>query len=114
MTNPKGAFFERGVADYMAGRLKNEDVDRQVKTGAVDKGDIRGVRIWGQKIAIECKNWKANPIPTAIREAEVERQNIGALAGVAIVKRHGKGRPEDQLVVMTLKDFTALITGERE
>lgn len=113
MTNPKGAFFERGCADYMAKEMENEDIDRQVKTGKVDRGDIRGVSIWGQKLAVECKNWKKDAIPVALREAEVERGNIDGLAAVSIIKRHGKGKPEDQLVVMTLKDLVAILTGVR-
>lgn len=37
-----GTRFERLVADYLAGRL-GADIDRQVKTGSRDTGDIRGV-----------------------------------------------------------------------
>jgi hypothetical protein len=113
MTNPKGGTFERMVADYLARELDDDGIDRQVKTGTHDKGDIRGVKLHGQRIAVECKNWKANPIPTALREVEVERGNLDALAGVAIIKRHGKGKPEDQLVVMTLADFAAILKGTR-
>jgi hypothetical protein len=113
VTNPKGGVFERLVANYLALELHDPDIDRQVKTGAADKGDIRGVKIHGQPLAIEAKNWKANAIPTALREAEVERINKGALAGIGIIKRHGKGQPQDQIVVMTLKDFVAILKGSR-
>ena len=113
MTNPKGAAFERLMADYFAVVLDDDAVDRQVKTGKNDKGDIRGVKIHGQKIAIEAKNTVRLDLAKALREAEIERGNADALAGVVVQKRKGKGQPGDQLVCMTARDFMALITGVR-
>lgn len=52
-----GTRFERLVADYLAGRL-GADIDRQVKTGSKDTGDIRGVSMAGRGIAIECKDYQ--------------------------------------------------------
>ena len=52
-----GTRFERLVADYLAGRL-GSDIDRQVKTGSRDTGDIRGVSVAGRGIAIECKDYQ--------------------------------------------------------
>lgn len=114
MTNPKGARFERQVADYLADKLDDDGVDRQVKTGIKDKGDIRGVRIHGQRIAVECKNLARINVAGALTEVEIERGNLDALAGVVIAKRHGKGQPADQLVYMTLRDFAAILAGVRE
>lgn len=113
ITNPKGARFERQVADYLAAELDDDGVDRQVKTGTKDRGDIRGVKIHGQRIAVECKNLARINVAAALAEVEVERGNLDALAGVVIAKRHGKGQPKDQLVYMTLADFAALLTGAR-
>lgn len=113
MTNPKGATFERLVADYLD--IDNElDIDRQVKTGRRDRGDIRGVRLHGKLIAVECKNTAHPVVGPALKEAETERENIQALAGVVVAKRHGKGKAPDQVVYMTLRDFKALITGVRD
>jgi hypothetical protein len=112
MTNPKGARFERLMADYLGGYLS--DIDRQVKTGAKDKGDIRGVRIHNQPVAVECKNTAKPVTGQALSEVEKERVNLGALAGVVVSKRHGKGKPEDQLVYMTARDFVAILTGVRQ
>lgn len=114
MTNPKGARFERLMADYLAAALDEHDsIDRQVKTGTLDRGDIRGVKAHGQPLAVECKNYAKPQIGPWLDEAERERGNIDGLAGVVIYKRHGKGRPGDQLVVMTARDFAALIAGAR-
>jgi hypothetical protein len=113
MTNPKGAWFERLMANYLGAELEDDAIDRQVKSGAKDRGDIRGVKIWGKKIAIECKNTARPDIAGALREAEVERGNIDGLAAVVITKRTGKGQAPDQLVTMTAKDFVAILSGER-
>jgi Holliday junction resolvase len=114
MTNPKGASFERLVADYLAPHL-GEDVDRQVKTGSADKGDIRGVKAHGQRVAVECKNTTRLNLAAMVNEAEVERVNLGALAGLAVHKRTGKGKAQmgQQYVTMTLADLVALLTGTR-
>ena len=84
-----------------------------MKNGTKDRGDIRGVKIWGRKVAIECKNTARPEIAKALREAEVERGNIDGLAAVVISKRTGKGQAPDQLVTMTARDFVALLSGVR-
>lgn len=67
-----------------------------------------------QRIVIECKNESSQPkLGTWAGEAEVERGNDDALAGIVAHKRHGKGDPLDQWVTMTMADFIALLTGER-
>ena len=35
-----GSLFERSIADYLAVALNDDRIDRRVKTGAKDKGDI--------------------------------------------------------------------------
>ncbi len=115
MTNPKGASFERLIADYIAAALDDDGVDRQVKTGNADKGDIRGVKVHGRKLAIECKNVVKLALAKWVTEAEIERGNADALAGVVVHKRAGKGKAQlgQTYVTMTLDDLLALITGAR-
>ncbi len=108
-----GAKFERDIADYLKDTLQDDRIDRRVKTGAKDRGDITGLRIHGQRLVIECKNEATLKIGPWIREAEVERGNDDALAGMVAHKRHGVGSPADQLITMTLRDLTALISGTR-
>ncbi len=108
-----GSEFERATADYLADKV-DDRIDRQVKTGGKDSGDIAGLRVHGQKVAIECKNTARTDLAAWAAEAEQERQNIGGLAGVTIHKRHGNAKPGDQWVTMTLRDYVALITGTRE
>lgn len=114
MTNPKGARFERLMADWLKRVLDWPYIDRKVKTGKNDKGDIANVMLFNDEaVAVECKNTARLNIGGWITEAEVERVNLKAVAGVVLFKRTGKGKPEDQLVIMTAKDFAAIIKGAR-
>lgn len=108
----KGATFERNIADYLAAHI-DDRIDRRVKNGAKDRGDIAGLRHMGHRIVLECKNTAKLALGGWATEAEVERGNDDALAGLIIHKRHGKGRPEDQWVTLTLGELVALLTGTR-
>lgn len=108
-----GSTFERQIADHLANVI-DDRIDRRVKTGAKDRGDIGGVRHMGGRIVIECKNYGGRLLPGPwIGEAELERGNDCALAGIVIAKRRGTTNPGDQYVLMTVNDLTALLTGER-
>ena len=119
MTNPKGASFERLVADWLNAELvgvdHNRGVDRQIRTGAKDKGDIRGVYVYGRPLVIECKNVAKLNLAGWVNEAEIERGNTDAVAAVVVHKRKGKGAGSmgEQYVTLTLADLVALLTGER-
>ena len=107
-----GARFERMVADYLAEKLGDSDIDRQIKTGASDLGDIRGVYIHGLPVAVECKDYGGlNELSAWYCEAEVERGNKDAGYGVVVWKRRCYGAPEDQHVSMTLDTFAAIVAG---
>jgi len=107
-----GSSFERSTADYLA-LVVDDRIDRRVKTGAKDRGDIGGVRIHGKRVVLECKNTAKTNLAGWAAETETERGNDDALAGVIIHKRHGKADPAEQWVTMTLADFAALLTGDR-
>ena len=107
-----GSSFERLVADYLAHELNDDRIDRRVKTGNKDKGDIAGVRtIRGGRVVIECKNTSRDNLPLWIREAEIERGNDDAVIGVVAHKRHGSAQAADQYVTMTLATFALLLEG---
>lgn len=108
-----GARFERSIADYLRDHV-DDRIDRRVKTGAKDKGDIAGLRHMGGRIVAECKDYGGRYLLGAwLREAEVERGNDDAIAGVVVIKRRGTTEPGDQVVAMTLRDLVALLTGVR-
>lgn len=107
-----GARFERQIADALAEHV-DDRIDRRVKTGAKDRGDIGGLRHMGGRVVVECKDVVQVSLGTWVGEAEVERGNDDALAGLVVHKRRGHGDPLDQYVTTTLRDLIALLTGER-
>lgn len=112
-----GSRFERTTADYLAIHI-DDRIDRKVKNGAADRGDIGGVRLSpalrGGRMALECKDYggmiKAGPW---LGEAETERGNDDAVCSAVIAKRRGISDPGAQLVIMTVRDLVALLTGTR-
>ena len=108
-----GTRHERAVADYLAQHV-DDRIDRRVKAGSADRGDIGGVRHLGARVVVECKNTSRLEVGPWLTEAEVERVNDAATAGLVVAKRHGKGAPADQLVLMTLGDLVALLNGNRD
>lgn len=103
-----GARFERDVADYLAAEV-DDRIDRRVKTGSADKGDIGGIRYHGHRIVAECKNHVRTDLPGWYAEAEVERDNDGAGIGLVVHKRRGAADPARAWVTMTLADFAWLL-----
>lgn len=108
-----GTTFERQVADYLAQHV-DDRIARRAKTGSKDRGDITGLRHLGERIVIECKNTTRLALADWMNQAEIERGNDDALAGLIIHKRHGKANPGDQWVTTTLRELTALFNGYRE
>lgn len=108
-----GASFERSVADYLAAHV-DDRIDRRVKNGAKDRGDIAGLRHHGHRLVLECKNTAKTLLGSWAAEAEAERGNDDALVGLIVHKRHGKGQPEDQWVTLTLGELVALLTLSRK
>lgn len=109
-----GASFERLIADHLKEALGDDRIDRQVRTGRLDVGDIAGVRAWGKPVVIEAKDYGGQILAAQwCAEAEIERGNRDALAGIVIAKRRGVTRPGSQWVVMTVDQLTSLLTGAR-
>lgn len=106
-----GAAFERQIADHLAAHV-DDRIDRRVKTGAKDRGDITGLRHYGQRVVVECKEYGGRLLPVAwTREAHEEARNDDALVGVVAAKRRGTTDPGRQWIVMEVDDFIALLTG---
>lgn len=111
-----GTAFESMVAEFLSQALADDRIERRSRNGAKDRGDIGGVRtVMGGRLVIECKNvTRPNDVAGIggwLREAEVERGNDDAVAGVVAHKRHGSMNPADQLVTMTLATFARLVEG---
>lgn len=108
-----GTRFEREIADYLALHV-DDRIDRRVKTGAKDRGDITGLRHMGARAVIECKNTTRTVLATWMTEAETARGNDDANTALIIHKRHGKAAPGHQWVTTTLDNLIALINGNRD
>lgn len=107
-----GARFERQIADTLA-ELVDDRIDRRVKTGVKDKGDIGGIRHMGGRVVLELKDVARMDLSGWVNEAEIERGNDDAIAGLVVHKRRGHGDPLDQYVTCTVRDLVSLLTGER-
>lgn len=110
-----GASFERLMADYLSGALGDDRIDRRVKMGAKDRGDIAGLRMRGRRVVVECKDYGGqHALPEWLDEVEAERGNDDAEYGVVVWKRRGVRDPAEQYVTMTAETFAAMIAGGRD
>lgn len=108
-----GAKFERHMADWLRDRLRSDHIDRRVKSGRNDKGDIAGVRTaLGARVVIEAKDYGGSLLPsTWLAEAAIEASNDDAPIGVVIAKRKGTSDPARQFVLMDTETFCRLLEG---
>jgi hypothetical protein len=109
-----GSKMERLVADHAMRVLDNDAIDRRVKTGNKDRGDIAGLRsAFGERIVAEVKDTARLTLGTWMNEVETEKRNDDAPIGVVIHKRVGFGalRIGGSYVTMTYDDFLRLIGG---
>lgn len=108
-----GSSHERNIADYLALHV-DDRIDRRVKTGAKDRGDIGGLRVLDNRIVIEAKDYGGRILAAEwIAEAELEAGNDDATAGIVIAKRKGVTAPGKQWVLMDVDTLITLITGQR-
>lgn len=108
-----GTRFERSVADHLRAVLDDDRIDRRIRSGAKDRGDIAGVRVHGQRVVLELKDVSRTDLSGWVREAHLEAGNDDALVGLVIHKRRGTAKPGEQYVTCTVDDLVALLTGER-
>lgn len=112
----KGASFEQDTADFFADALGDDRIERRVKHGTNDRGDIAGLRIHGKRVVVECKNHKRMELAEWVDEAETERGNDDAEYGIVVHKRRGCGKAKfgGNYVTMTLETFAAIAAGGRD
>jgi hypothetical protein len=106
-----GSKAERAVADHMAAGLDDDRIDRRVKTGNKDRGDVGGVRTaHGERVVVEVKDTTRLALGAWASEVETEKGNDDAPVGVVVHKRVGYGytRVGGWYVTMTMDDFLRL------
>lgn len=107
-----GARFETAVAAYLAEHV-DDRIERRTSNGAKDRGDIAGLRHMGERVVVECKDTSRWTPAEWLRETETERGNDDAVCGLVVAKRRGTADPGDAVVLMSLRDLTALLLGHR-
>ena len=108
-----GTAHETAIVRYLAEHV-DPAIERRARNGAKDRGDVSGLRAHGLGVVVEAKNF-GGQIKAAewMGEAEIERGNADALAGVVVAKRKGTTDPGSQWVLTTVRELVALITGQR-
>lgn len=107
-----GTRFESLIAACLAEHV-HPFIERRARRGARDCGDISGVTAHGCRVVLELKDFGGRlEVGPWLREAERERDNDGAIAGIVIAKRRGTTDPLEQTVLMTVRDLVAILVGE--
>jgi hypothetical protein len=108
-----GSSFEQTIATFLNQRLNMNWIERRVKNGRNDRGDIGGVRtVFGSKVVIETKDYGGEiHAATWLREAEVEAGNDDARIAVVIAKRRGISAPGEQYAILTVEHLARLLLG---
>ena len=100
-----GAKHARSIADYLKQHV-SRFIDKMPLYGSRDRGDVLNVETFNElPVAVECKDYGGRlEAGVWLGEAEV---------GVVIAKRRGVTAPGQQIVLMTVDDLVALLTGRR-
>jgi hypothetical protein len=101
------------MTDWFAKRLNDDRIDRRVKRGVNDRGDVAGLRtIRGGRVVAELKDYAGEyKIAPWLDEAEREAGNDDAPIGVVIAKKRGTTDPAEMVVFMTAETFARLLEG---
>lgn len=109
-----GSRHVRVMADYFRLHV-SRFIDKMPLYGSKDRGDVANVETFNElPVAVEMKDYGGRlEVGTWLKEAETERVNLGAVAGVVIAKRRGTTDPGSQIVLMEVRDFVGILTGKR-
>lgn len=112
----KGTGFENDTAAFFAHALGDERIERRVKHGSNDRGDIAGLYIRGMRTVVECKNCKRQELAKWLDEAEEERANDDAELGIVVHKRRGCGSKKfgGNYATMSVETLVTIIAGSKE
>jgi hypothetical protein len=91
----KGTLLESKVVNYLRARLGDSEqtIHREVLHGTKDQGDITGLRIHGQPVVLECKNYStyAGRLKEWMQEGRTEAGNADAPYWFVVFKQKGLG-----------------------
>ena len=101
----RGTHWETQIINYL--NNAGFDAERRALSGALDRGDISGVRGW----VLEAKNVNAMTLASFVDEAEVERINDDVPYCAVWAHRKGKASPGDGYVIMSGRMFLEVLRG---
>lgn len=107
----RGTAFESLLRDYLKEQW-SPIIERMPLSGNLDKGDLSNFRIGSKQQHLICCELKARSqlaLNSWVEEANAEAKNYGAVAGICVHKRKGKGQPGDQYVTLTVDAFLAIL-----
>ena len=110
-----GSRHARSVTDYLRVHV-SRFIEKMPLYGGKDRGDAANVETFNQlPVAVEFKDYGGRfLVGTWLTEVEIERLNLpNAIAGVVVAKRRGTTDPGRQVVLMTVDDLVALLSGKR-
>lgn len=108
-----GTAHETSIVNYFAEHW-DDRIERRTRNGAVDRGDVSGLRHMNQRVVAELKEYGGRfLVGVWLTEVETERGNDDAAVGLVIAKRRGTTDPGAQVVFMTVRDLVSLVTGHR-
>jgi len=107
-----GARFERLISDFLRDNL-DDRIDRKVRTGARDTGDVANVRdSHNRRIVIEIKNYGGRGHPAeGTQKGHQKTEKNDAPLRRRIAKRRGTTNPEKQWAIMEVEDLIKLLKG---
>ena len=109
-----GTRFETAIATALAAALDDDRIERRARNGAKDRGDVSGIRVHGQRVVVETKDYGGRfNVAEWLNEVDLERGNDDALISLVVAKRRGVTDPLEQVVFMTMRDLVAILVGER-
>ena len=104
-----GSRFESGIAYYLRRIIGDDRIERRVKNGKKDRGDITGVLFRGRRVVIECKDCARLTLAEWVKEAETEAGNDDAPFYMVVHKRKKVADPAEQYVTLPLKVMAAML-----
>lgn len=100
----RGSAFENLIVKYWRG-IFGPHVERTLAGSSTDKGDVGGMH----HLTVEAKTRRGgigDAINAGLLDLPAEQANRGTRWGIVVAKRRGKARAEDQVVAMTLDQWT--------
>lgn len=105
----KGSTFESLIRDYL--REIGFPVERVPAGMAADRGDLNGLPGWTLELKCYPQDIK-RAITDGLADLAVEQANNDTPFGAVIAKRRGHTAPGEQLVILELHQFAALLLGK--